>query len=55
MKYQAYFAANKIKNDEDLEAYKKVCKAMTSKLRSDVIILDENNNIVFEMKVGNKS
>ena len=50
MKYKVYFKANTLKSSEELEAYKNQLKELQSILKSDVIILDEDNKIIFKTK-----
>ena len=51
MKYKVYFKANIIESNEDLQAYINQLKELQSKLKSDIVILDDDNKIVFKMKV----
>ena len=50
MKYKVYFKANNIGSDEELKAYIRQLKELQSILKSDIVILDEDNKIIFEMK-----
>ena len=50
MKYKVYFKANDLESDTELETYKAQLRELQSILKSDIVILDENNKIIFEMK-----
>ena len=51
MKYKIYFKANDLENVEELEIYINKLKELQKILRSDIVILDENKKVVYEMEV----
>jgi len=51
MKYKVYFKANNLENDEELQTYISKLKELQKILRSDIVILDENKKVVFEVEV----
>ena len=51
MKYKIYFKANDLENDEELQTYINKLKELQKILRSDIVILDENKKVVYEVEV----